>query len=117
VNETWRERLKEAVQVLNDGEFQERLWVRGERRNNDEPTFDDVVLLILDELDWPTTAELIGPVLRDKAELDAFVRLSTALDKLAIGDRLPFPKATSHSELWHECQLAADELRALLDRP
>lgn len=60
LNEGMRERLRESTAALGDSDLGERLWLRGERQSPSEPTFDDVVLFIVDELATNAPAELVG---------------------------------------------------------
>ena len=96
----------------------QRLWLRGERRSPTEIAFDDAVLLVIDELATPNPSELTGHILIDEHELAAFLRPSTALDKLItlIGDRGTFEDAVKSGPAWDECLTAARSLRSLLHR-
>jgi len=117
LNAAIRSRLKAAVAALCNSELQERLWLQGERRNADELTFDDAVLLMIDELAASNPAELVGHVLLDETEWEAFLRLSKALEALvdAIGDRGTFADARNSGQVWQECVDAATDLKRLLD--
>ena len=55
-----RARLFVAASSLCDQELQDRLWRRGERVNDEEEGFEDTILFVIDELDWPTPTELVG---------------------------------------------------------
>jgi hypothetical protein len=113
-----RARLSAAVASLRDPTLQNRLWRRGERLNDQELGFDDTVLVVIDELDWPTPDELVGCVLRDDTELAAFQRLSAAVDELllAIGELGTFQDAVAMGAPWQKVLAAADALEALLIR-
>src|SRR5436190_1394149 len=99
-----RMRLSAAVASLGDEDFQDRLWRRGERLNNDELGFDDAMLVVIDELESSAQDELVGYVLRDDDELAAFRRLSAALESLVlvIGSRGTFEDALATGEPWQE---------------
>jgi len=116
VNEAVRARLRDAVDALLNDDLHERLWLRGERRDAAEPTFDDVVLFIVDELATPQPTELVGHVLVDERELDAFVRLAKALERLvSTGDtRLGFADVVHAGPEWQTILKAARDLRDLL---
>jgi len=116
LNVAIRSRLQAAVAALCDRELQERLWVRGERHNAEELTFDDAVLFIIDELATSNPAELVGHVLLDETELEAFLRLSKALEALvdAIGDHGTFADARNSGRVWQECVDAATDLKRRL---
>jgi hypothetical protein len=111
-----RERLDEAVTELCDEELQDRLWRRGERRNDRELGFDDAMLLVIDELDWPESSELVGSVSRNNAELAAFRRLSSALNDLVdvIGNRGTDVDAVASGAPWREVLAAARSLGRVL---
>jgi hypothetical protein len=111
-----RSRLRDAVDALTDDELQERLWLRGDRLTADELTFDDAVLFIIDELATPHPDELIDHVLRDETELQAFLGLVSALDRLVtvIGERGTYADAMKAGAPWHESVDAARPLGSLL---
>jgi len=113
LNVAIRSRLKAAVAALCNRELQERLWLRGERHNAEELTFDDAVLFIIDELATSNPADLVGHVLLDDSELEAFLRLSKALEALvdAIGDRGTFLDARNSGQVWQRCVDAAADLK------
>jgi hypothetical protein len=113
---TVRDSLLQAVDEISDQELQERLWVRGERRNENEHGFDDAVNLVIDELERTDPAELVGYVLRDEAELGSFSRLATALDRLliVIGPHGTFRDALDSGQPWIDCVEAAQSLREML---
>jgi len=117
LNEAIRERLRESVAAICDADLRERLWLRGERKNADEPTFDDVVLFIVDELATSNPTELVGHALLDDRELAAFLALSAALDELveATGDRLTYENAVATGALWQNCLASAQALADLID--
>ena len=117
MNQYIRSRLRSAVDALCDEELQERLWVRGERESNSELTFDDAVLLVIDELATTRPSDLVGHVLVDDAELLAFLRLSTSLDALVavIGDRGTYEDAVATGLPWQEVLAAAQSLRTIID--
>lgn len=116
VNEAIRERLRESVTALCDGDLRERLWLRGERQSPTEPTFDDVVLFVVDELATREPTELVGHVLLDDRELTAFLTLSAALDELltATGGQLNFQAVSSSRAPWHKVLAAATALDNVL---
>jgi hypothetical protein len=116
INSHIRSRLRDAVDALTDGELHERLWLRGDRLTADEPTFDDAVLFIIDELATPHPDELIGHVLRDGTELQAFLGLASALDRLmaVIGERGTYADAVKAGAPWRESVDAARSLGSLL---
>lgn len=117
INEAIRGRLRQDVDALLDDDLHERLWLRGERRDSDEQTFDDVVLFVLDELATSDPGELVGHVLLDSAELTAFVTLSATLDALVPpGPSTPLYVDAVASEEWPACVAAARALRDLLNR-
>ena len=111
-----RARLFVAASSLCDQEVQDTLWRRGERLNDEEEGFDDTILLVVDELDWPTPSELLGGVLRDDAELVAFQRLSGVLNDLVltIGQRGTFEDAVATGAMWEGVRSAAGSLKTLL---
>ncbi|HZQ82616.1 MAG TPA: hypothetical protein VFB25_11635 [Gaiellaceae bacterium] len=111
-----RQRLFIAASSLCDQEFQDRLWRRGERLNDQEEGFDDAILFVIDELDWPAPSELVGSVLIDDSELAAFQRLSGALRDLvrSIGQRGTFEDAVATGGLWRGVREAAYSLKTLL---
>ena len=111
-----RARLRGAAESLCDPELQDRLWRRGARLNEEEPGFDDAILVVIDELDWSPPTELVGYVLRDDSELFGFRRLYAALDKLVltIGKAGTFEDAIATGATWQEVQAAAKSLSASL---
>jgi len=111
-----RARLFVAASSLCDQELQDRLWRRGERVNDEEEGFEDTILFVIDELDWPTPSELVGSVLRDETELAAFQRLSGVLNDLVltIGQRGTVDDAAATGALWQGVRAAACSLKALL---
>lgn len=115
-----RARLIAAASSLCDQDRQDRLWRRGERLNDEESEFDqgfdDTILFVIDELDWPAPSELVGSVLRDDAELVAFQRLSGALNHLVrtIGQRGTFEHAVATGAMWQGVCAAACSLKTLL---
>jgi hypothetical protein len=47
--DTWLERIAEAIRVLGDGSYQERVWVRGEGPEVDSST--EAISALLDDYD------------------------------------------------------------------
>ena len=114
-----RQRLRSAVGWLCDPTFQERLWLRGERRSTGELGFEDTLLVVIDELDehaW-SREELVGDVLLDSQELDAFVDLERAILALVdvLGTRAPYLDVI-RQPAWDVCVARAQVLRDLLGR-
>jgi hypothetical protein len=117
VNPNIRSRLRGAVGALCDDDLHERLWVRGDRRDNSELTFDDAVLLVVDELATPHPDELVGHVLLNGAELKAFVDLTEALNHLLaiIGEHGTYADALKSGAPWRAVMRDARSLGRLLD--
>jgi len=113
-----RSRLRQAVDALGDAEFQERLWVRGERRSSSELGFDDTLLFLVDELEMFDRKELVGAVLTDEAELTAFTSLTVAVEAVidATGKLGSFQDAKAAGVPWASCVTSARELQLLLGR-
>jgi hypothetical protein len=113
-----RARLSAVTAALRDEPFQDRLWRRGERLNNEELGFDDTILFVIDELDWPEPSDLVGSVLRDEAELAGFRRLSAALRDLivVIGKRGTYDEALASGAPWQAVLAASASLTAALER-
>jgi hypothetical protein len=113
-----RGRLSAVAGSLRDESFQDRLWRRGERLNNEELGFDDTILLVIDELDWPEPHDLVGSVLRDEVELEAFRRPSEALRDLivVIGKRGTYDEALASGAPWQAVLVASGSLIAALNR-
>ena len=90
--------------------------MRGQRNNEYEQSFDDAILVVIDQLETSNPSELVGYVLRDQGKLERFLRLAAALNKLVdlIGPHGTFEDALSTGEPWAECVAAARSLRALL---
>jgi hypothetical protein len=105
-----------AVDALCDPELQNRLWLRGERLSADEPSFDDAVLFVVDQLQTSDPAVLVGHVLRDETELDRFSSLVRSLDQLVdlIGPGASFKDALNSGSPWTDSAAAARDLRAAL---
>ena len=117
INEAIRDRRRQAVDALLDDDLRERLWLRGERRDSHEQTFDDVVLFVLDELATSDPKELVGRVLLDGVELSAFLTLTATLDALVpAAPGTPLYADAVASEKWLDCLAAARTLRDLLNR-
>jgi hypothetical protein len=116
MNRHIRKRLYDAVTALVDEELHERLWLHGERQSGDELTFDDALLFVIDQLSTDDPSELIGHMLVDQAELETFLRLSIALERVAsiIGDRGTFQDAVASGEPWRHAVAAAESLRRQL---
>ena len=120
MNAAIRSRLREAVAALSDEELHDRLWLRGERMNSNELTFDDAVLLIIDELSSADPVELIGHVLKNDEELALFLRLSSCLERLVavIGIHGTYDDAIQSGSVWQDCVVASMTLGdSLEDRP
>jgi len=117
VNQHIRSRLRGAVGALFDDDLHERLWVRGDRRGNGELTFDDAILLVVDEFATPHPAELVGHVLVNGAELKAFVDLTEALNRLlaVIGEHGTYADALKSGAPWQKVMTDARSLGRLLD--
>lgn len=116
VNPHIRSRLRDAVAALCDKALHERLWIRGDRLDDSELTFDDAVLLVVDELATPHPDELVGHVLIDGTELGAFLALTDALNRLLdiIGEHGTYADALNAGALWRSVVEAARSLRDLL---
>jgi hypothetical protein len=112
-----RDQLREAVSALCDDELQARLWMRGERLNDDEQTFDDALLFVMDQLETEDPAVFVGGMLVDDVELQAFVGLSRALDELlaVIGPNGTFADAVASGAPWQAVPPSARTLKTLLD--
>jgi hypothetical protein len=112
-----RARLREALDALFDDELHDRLWVHGNRANDREENFDDVVLFIIDELATGSPDELVGYVLVDEAELRTFLRLSRALEGVVdvIGNRGTYQDAVRSGRPWQAVLEAARSLRCQID--
>jgi hypothetical protein len=117
VNPHIRSRLRDAVGALCDDDLHERLWIRGDRRDNSELTFDDAVLLVIDELATPDPDELVGHVLVNGAELKAFVYLTGALNRLLaiIGQHGTYADALKSGTPWQAVMRDARSLGHLMD--
>jgi len=113
-----RLRLRQAVNTLCDRELHERLWIRGERASSSELGFDDTLLFLVDEMEMFAPTDLVGDVLVDDAELDAFLCLSAALGGVvdAIGEHGTYADALKVDEAWQAVLEAARLMRNLLDR-
>jgi len=113
-----RERLRRAVSTICDDEVHERLWLRGERQSPEELGFDDALLVVVDELVMPGVDDLVGIVLADKPERDAFAALADAIRALtsAIGVGGSFRDAVDAGAPWESCEKAARTLQRLLSR-
>jgi hypothetical protein len=113
-----RSRLGQAVDALCDVDFQERLWVRGERHTPSELAFDDTLLFLVDELEMFDTTELVGAVLMDEAELTAFTALTLAVEAVidAKGKLASFQDAKASGVPWTTCVEKARSLQLLLSR-
>jgi hypothetical protein len=109
-----RRTLHEAVDALLDDELHERLWLHGERRNSAEMSFDDAVLVIIDEMATAAAPRLRGGILVDDREFAAFRGLSEALEKLVNQAGLDYRVARDDPE-WGAARAAAAVLRKLLD--
>lgn len=111
-----RRRLRDAVGNLCDEKYQRRLWVRGDRQSQDELGFDDTLLLVVDELDT-FGQDIVGDVLLDAEEAEAFDRLASAVENLIerIGQRGGYADAVAVPE-WVTVVQAAQSFRPLLDR-
>lgn len=88
----------------------------GQRNNDHEQSFEDAILVVIDQLETTDPSEPVGHVLRDQKEVVRFSRLAAALNKLVdvIGPHGTFEDALSVGEPWAECVAAARSLRALL---
>jgi hypothetical protein len=117
INPHIRARLRDATAAICDQELHERLWLRGDRATDSEMTFDDAVLVVIDELATPQPEELVGHVLATDTELAAFLRLSKVLNELVdtIGDHGTYADALKAGASWHAVEGAARSLEALLD--
>jgi hypothetical protein len=117
VNPHARARLREALDALFDDELHDRIWVHGNRADDREQDFEDVVLLIIDELEIGGPGELMGYVLVDEAELRTFARLSQALEELVavIGNPWTYQDAVRSGLPWQAVLEAARSLRCQLD--
>jgi hypothetical protein len=111
-----RARLRQAVDALCDRDFQERVWVHGKRTSPAELSFDDALLLVVDEMEMFSTTELVGDVLIDTSELRAFEDLVSAISELitAIGKSGSFADALASGSLWKECVKKAREMQLQL---
>lgn len=113
VNTAIRSRLASAIRAILDNELHERLWLQGRRLTPAEESFEDVVLFVIDELATSDPKTLVGHVLLDEGELEAFQRLSGALESLvdSIEPSATFAEVDTAGSIWRECISAASELR------
>lgn len=112
-----RSRLRGAAAAFVDSELQERLWLKGERKSAEEWNFEDAMLYVIDQLAVGHAEELVGLVLANDAELEAFRVLSSAMESLAsaIGEEGTYADAMSAGPLWEDTVSAARILAELLD--
>jgi hypothetical protein len=113
-----RSRLRAAAAAFRDDELHERLWLRGKRISADEWDFEDALLFIVDQLAAFDPGELVGLVLVNDLELQAFTALSSAMNSLllAIGDDGTYADALNTGAHWQETVTAACVLERLLDK-
>jgi hypothetical protein len=111
-----RARLGQAVDALTDPDFQERLWTRGERLSSAELAFDDTLLFLVDELEMFGPEGMVGRVLIDETELNAFTALTAAVEAVidGIGKLGSFQDAKASGALWSGCVAKARDLQLLL---
>lgn len=112
-----RSRLRGAAAAFGDEELQERLWLQGDRKSAEEWAFEDAILYVIDQLAVGQAEELVGLVLANDAEVEAFRALSSAMESLvsAIGEEGTYADAMSAGPQWEDTVSAARVLGDLLD--